>query len=89
MRARLSAASASPISAIVAGSGMSRMVLASQVAQARAVGDAEYVRVDRDGFLAEGDVEHHIGTLAADTRQRLQRFAAARNFSAMLRHQQF
>ena len=40
-----------------------------------AVGDAEDMRVHRDGRLAEGDVEHHIGGLAADAGQRFQRLA--------------
>ena len=40
---------------------------------AGAVGDAEVVRIDCDGRLAEGDVEHHVGGLAANARQRLQR----------------
>ena len=38
--------------------------------EAGAVADAEDVRVDRDGRLAEGDVEHDIRGLPADARQR-------------------
>src|SRR5271169_4570814 len=34
--------------------------------QPGAVADAEDVRVDRDGRLAERDIEHHIGGLASD-----------------------
>ena len=39
--------------------------------QPGAVGDAEDVRVHRDRRLAEGDVQHHVGGLAADAGQRL------------------
>ena len=49
-----------------------------------AVADAEDVGVDRDGRLAEGDVEHHVGGLAADAGQRLQRLARVRHLAAML-----
>ena len=52
--------------------------------QAGAVADAEDMGVDRDGRLAEGDVHHHIGGLAADAGQRLQRLAVARHLAAML-----
>ena len=38
--------------------------------QPGAVADAEQMRVDGDGRLAEGDVEHDIGGLAADAGQR-------------------
>ncbi len=55
--------------------------------QPGAVADAEDVGVDRDGRLAERDVEHHIGGLAPDARQRLQRLARARHLPAMLGHQ--
>ena len=34
--------------------------------QTDAVGDAEDVCIDGDGFLAEGGVEYHVGGLAAD-----------------------
>ena len=43
--------------------------------QPGAVADAEQMRVDRDGRLAERDVEHDVRGLAADARQRLQRLA--------------
>src|SRR5262249_53550566 len=39
--------------------------------EAGAVADLEDVGVDRDGRLAERDVEHHVGGLAPDARQRL------------------
>src|SRR3546814_1183107 len=42
------------------------------------------MRVDGDGRLAEGDVEHDVGGLAPDTRQALQRLAVARHLPAML-----
>jgi hypothetical protein len=51
--------------------------------QAGAVGDAEDVRVDGHGRLAEGHVEHDIGGLAPDAGQRLQRFAVV---PALRRH---
>ena len=41
--------------------------------EARAVGDAEEMGVDRDGRLAEGRVEDDVGRLAADPGQRFQR----------------
>jgi hypothetical protein len=41
------------------------------------------MRVDRDGRRAEGDVQHDIGGLAADARQRLERLARRRHFAAM------
>jgi hypothetical protein len=47
--------------------------------------DAEDMGVDRDGRFAEGDVQHHIGGLAADPGQRLQRLAVARHLAAMRR----
>ena len=37
--------------------------------KADAVADAEDVRIDRERFLAEGGVEHHVGSLATDSRQ--------------------
>ena len=45
---------------------------------------AEHVRVDGQRRLAEGDIEHDIGGLAADARQRLQRLALARHLAAVL-----
>ena len=50
---------------------------ASARRQVGAVGDAEDMRVHRDGRLAERDVQHHIGGLAADAGQRFQRLALA------------
>ena len=52
--------------------------------QAGAVADAEDVRVDRDRLRAERDVHHHVGGLAADAGQRLQRVAVGRHLAAML-----
>ena len=51
--------------------------------EAGAVGDAEDVRIDRDGRFAEGDVQHHAGSLTADTRQCLQRRTIMRHFAAV------
>jgi hypothetical protein len=52
--------------------------------QPGAVGDPEDVRVDRQRELAEGDVQHHVGGLAADARQRLERLASAWHLAAVL-----
>ncbi len=52
--------------------------------QSGAVGDAEDMRVDGDGRLAEGGVENDIGGLAADTGQGFKRGAVFRNFAAVL-----
>ena len=52
--------------------------------QTRAVADAEHMRVDRHGRLAEGDIEHDIGGLAADAGQRFQLLARARHLATML-----
>ncbi len=52
-------------------------------AEAGAVGDAEDMRVDGDGWLAEGSVQHDIGGLAPDAGQRLQRLAIMRHLAAM------
>ena len=41
--------------------------------------DAEDMRVHRHGGLAPGHVEHDVGCLAADARQRLQRLARTRH----------
>ena len=46
--------------------------------QSGAIADAEDVGVDRDGRLAEGDVEHHVRGLAADAGQRFERVAVVR-----------
>ena len=51
--------------------------------EAGAVADAEDVRVDREGLLAERGVEHDVGGLAADAGQRLQLLAGARDLAAM------
>ena len=50
--------------------------------EAGAVADAEDVGVDGEGLRAEGGVHHHIGGLAADAGQRLQRFAVRRHLAA-------
>ena len=52
--------------------------------QAGAVADAENVGVDRDGRLAESDIEHDIRGLAPDAGQRFQRVAVMRNLPAVL-----
>ena len=49
-----------------------------------AVADPEDVGVDRDGRLAERDVEHDIGGLAADAGQLLQRLARGRHLAAVI-----
>src|SRR6185437_10654738 len=53
-----------------------------------AVADAEDVRVHRDGRLAEHGIEDHVGSLAADARQRFQFFARARYLAAVAFQQQ-
>ncbi len=45
--------------------------------------------VHRDGRLAEGHVQHHIGGLSPHSRQRLQRFAVLGHLAAMLFDQNF
>lgn len=55
--------------------------------QAGAVGEAEGVRVDRDGGLAEGDVEDDGGGFAADSGQGFERFAVGGDFAAEAVHQ--
>ena len=52
--------------------------------EAGAVGEAEDVGIDRHRTLAERDVEHDIGGLAADAGQRLQRFTIMRHRAAVL-----
>src|SRR5207247_8144075 len=52
--------------------------------ESRTIGDAEYVGVDRDGWLTKGHVEHHIGALATHARQSHQRFSLSGNFAAVL-----
>ena len=56
--------------------------------QAGAVGNAEDMGVDRHRRLAERDVEHHVGGLAADARQSLQGLARARHLAAVALDQQ-
>ena len=51
--------------------------------EAGAVGDPEDMGVDRDGRLAERDVEHDIRGLAPDARQSLERLALARHLAAV------
>ena len=55
---------------------------------AGAVGDAEVVRVHRDGRLAEGDIEHHVCGLAADAGQGFEFFARAGHHAAVFFDQQ-
>ena len=55
--------------------------------QAAAVADPEDMGVDRIGRLAKRHVEHHVGGLAANTGQGLQRLALARHLAAVLVHQ--
>lgn len=50
---------------------------------AQAVGHALYMGVDRDGRLAEGDIEHHAGGFASDTGQGFQGFARVGDFTTM------
>jgi hypothetical protein len=52
--------------------------------QARPVADAVDMRVDREGLLAEGGVEDHVGGLAADARQCLKLLASPWNVAAMM-----
>src|SRR3546814_8063685 len=49
-----------------------------------AVGNAKDMGVDRDGFLAKGDVHDDISSLASDAGQSFKRLAAARHLSAIL-----
>ena len=51
--------------------------------QAGAVADAEDMGVDGQGRVGEGDVQHHIGGLAADPRQGLEDVAVDRHRAAM------
>jgi len=55
--------------------------------EAGAVADPEDMGVDRDGVVAEGDVEHDIGGLAADARKRLERRAIVGHRAVMPLHQ--
>ena len=56
--------------------------------EAGAVADPEDVRVDGDGRLAEADIHHHVGGLAADTGQGLQLLVGVRHLAAMPLDQQ-
>lgn len=51
--------------------------------KAGAVADTKQVSVHRDGRLLEPDVEHHIGRLAADAGQGLERLAIIGDFAAV------
>src|SRR5690606_26430856 len=55
--------------------------------QPGAVADTEQMRVHRDGGLPEPDIEHHIGRLAADAGQGLERLPIRRHLAAMLLEQ--
>jgi len=57
--------------------------------QAGAVGNAEDMGVDRDGLVAEGDIQDHIRGLAPDAGQFLQILAAVRHLAAVFLEQQF
>ena len=52
--------------------------------EAGAIADPEYVRVDRERFLAERCVEDDVCSLAADTRKRLQLIAGPRNLAPIV-----
>ena len=54
---------------------------------AGAVGDTEVVRIDCNGRFAKRNVEHHVGSLAADAGQGFERFAGGRHFAAVLLNQ--
>jgi hypothetical protein len=51
--------------------------------EAGPVADAEDMRVDREGLLAEGGIEHDIRGLTADAGKLLQLFAGMRDPAAM------
>jgi len=48
------------------------------------IADAEDMRVDRKGLLAERGVEHDVRGLTADAGQFLEKFAGTGHFTAML-----
>jgi len=52
------------------------------------VADAEDMRVDRDRLLAESNVKHDVGGLAAGPRSCLEFFTRARHLAAMAFDQQ-
>jgi len=49
-----------------------------------AIADTEDVRVDREGFLAEGRIENDIGCLPSDAGEGLQLLPSARYLAAIL-----
>ena len=51
--------------------------------EAGTVANAEDVRVDREGFLAERGIEDDVGGLAADAGQRLQFLARSRDLATV------
>ncbi len=53
-------------------------------AEAGAVADAENVGVDRQGWLAEGDVQDDVGGFAADAGQRLEGFAGTGHLAVVV-----
>ena len=57
--------------------------------KSRAIADAEHVCVDSERFFAERRVEHDIGCLSTDARQRLQRLARPRDLPLVLVDQRF
>jgi uncharacterized membrane protein len=56
-------------------------------AKAGAIRHPEDMGVDRAGLFTEEHIEHHIGGLSADARQRLKRGARLRHLATMLAHQ--
>ena len=57
--------------------------------QAGAVGNAEDVRIDREGFRSERAVHHHVGGLAPHPRQAGQHVAISRNLTTEIADQDF
>ena len=53
-----------------------------------AIRDPKYVRIHRNGRLAECRVENHVGGFAADTGQLLERLASCGHLTGMAIHQQ-
>src|SRR2546422_10358359 len=51
--------------------------------EAGAVGDSKDVRVHRDGRMAEGGVEDHVGRFRADSGERLERLAGLGHLPAL------
>ena len=56
--------------------------------QPDAIGNAEYMCIHGDRWLAEGGVEDYVGGLAPHSRQGFQVFPTVRDFSFMPLHQQ-